>query len=176
MARFCNNCGQEIPDGTGFCNACGTPVDQPAQQAAPAVQPAPVQQPQQAAPVQQTQAPQIQPAGQFDGSVSTGYFFGMMLVYALPIVGWIACIVTAFKSKHQTKKHFAKAMMIWLIIGLILSLITGVIITWLGTLLVDYINDLAAAELGEMGEIGEFQDLLDQLQQYDGGETALPAE
>ncbi len=167
MARFCNNCGQEIPDGTGFCNACGTPVDQPAQQAAPAVQPAPVQ---------QTQAPKIQPVGQFDGSVSTGYFFGMMLVYALPVVGWIACIVTAFKSKHQTKKHFAKAMMIWLIIGLIISLITGVIITWLSTLLVDYINDIAAAELGEMGEIGEFQDLLNQLQQYEGGETTLPTE
>ncbi len=161
MARFCNNCGKEIPDDTSFCNACGTPVDQPTQQAAP---------------VQQTQGPQIQPASQFEGPESTGYFFGMMLVYAIPIVGWIACILTAFKSKHQTKKHFAKAMMIWLIIGLVLSLITGAIITWLGTLLVDYINDLAAVEMGEMGELEEFQDLLNQLKQFEDGEVALPVE
>ena len=100
-----------------------------------------------------------------------------MLVYAIPIVGWVACILTALKGKHQTKKNFAKAMMIWLIIGLVLSLITGVIITWLGTLLVDYINQIAQAELGgEMGEIGEFQDLLNQLQQFEEGEAALPAE
>ena len=170
MARFCKECGNEIPEGVSFCNACGAPVDQPTQQTASVVHPA-----QQAAP-QTVQKPQTQPAPLMDGTVGTGYFFGMMLVYALPIVGWIACILTALKGKHQTKKNFAKAMMIWLIIGLVLSLITGVIITWLGTLLVDYINELAAAELGTTGEIGEFQDLLNQLQQFEGGETALPVE
>jgi len=111
-----------------------------------------------------------------DGNVGTGYFFGMILLYAIPIVGWIACILTALKGKHQTKKNFAKAMMIWLIIGLILSLIMGAVITWLGTLLIDYINEMAAAELGTTGEIGELQDLLNQLQQFEGGENALPAE
>ena len=159
MAKFCKECGNEITDGVSFCNACGAP----AQETPPPVQ--------QAAPVQ------AQPLPLMDGTVGTGYFFGMMLVYAIPIVGWVACILTALKGKHQTKKNFAKAMMIWLIIGLVLSLITGVIITWLGTLLVDYINQIAQAELGgEMGEIGEFQDLLNQLQQFEEGEAALPAE
>ena len=164
MARFCKECGSEIPVGVSFCNNCGAP----AQQTQPAVSPQPVQQ---AAPVQ------AQPVPLMDGTVGTGYFFGMMLVYAIPIVGWVVCILTALKGKHQTKKNFAKAMMIWLIIGLVLSLITGVIVTWLGTLLVDYINQIAQAELGgEMGEIGEFQDLLNQLQQFEEGEAALPAE
>jgi len=43
-------------------------------------------------------------------------------------------------------------------------------------LLIDYINEMAAAELGTTGEIGELQDLLNQLQQFEGGENALPAE
>ena len=164
MARFCKECGAEIPEGVSFCNACGAPVQQQSVQTQPAVSGQPVQQ------------PKAQPVPLMDGTVGTGYFFGMMLVYAIPIIGWIACILTALKGKQQTKKNFAKAMMIWLIIGLILSLITGVIITWLGTLLVDYINELAAAELGTTGEIGEFQDLLNQLQQFEGGEAALPVE
>ena len=164
MARFCKECGAEIPEGVSFCNACGASVQQQSVQpqqtvmAQPAVSPQPVQ-----------QAPLA------DGTVGTGYFFGMMLVYAIPIVGWIACILTALKGKHQTKKNFAKAMMIWLIIGLVLSLIMGAVITWLGTLLVSYINELAAAELGTT-EIGEFQDLLNQLQQFEGGENTLPVE
>lgn len=39
---FCRNCGNNLPEGTSFCTACGTPI-----QAAPAEQPAPqpVQQP-----------------------------------------------------------------------------------------------------------------------------------
>jgi len=156
MAKFCKECGAEIPEGVSFCNACGASVQQAASQS--------------------VQQPKAQPVPLMDGTVGTGYFFGMMLVYAIPIIGWIACILTALKGKQQTKKNFAKAMMIWLIIGLILSLITGVIITWLGTLLVDYINELAAAELGTTGELGEFQDLLNQLQQFEGGETALPVE
>ncbi len=168
MARFCNECGKEIPEGMSFCNSCGTPVQQQSVQSQTAPSQQPVQQVQ-----TQTKAPQ---APLMDGSVSTGYFFGMMLVYAIPIVGWIACIVTAKKGKHQTKKNFAKAMLIWLIIGLVLSLITGLLVGWLSTVLIDYINELAAAELGEMGEIGEFQDLLNQLQQYEGGEIVLPEE
>ena len=163
MARFCKECGAEIPEGVSFCNACGAAVQSQNVQ--------PVQS------VQQTTAAQpVQQVPLADGTVGTGYFFGMMLVYAIPIVGWIACILTALKGKHQTKKNFAKAMMIWLIIGLVLSLITGAVITWLGTLLVDYINEMAVAELGTTGEIGEFQDLLNQLQQFEGGESALPAE
>jgi len=156
MTRFCKECGAEIPEGVSFCNACGAAVQSQSVQS-----------------VQQTAAAQAPLA---DGTVGAGYFFGMILVYAIPIVGWIVCILTALKGKHQTKKNFAKAMMIWLIIGLILSLIMGAVITWLGTLLIDYINEMAAAELGTTGEIGELQDLLNQLQQFEGGENALPAE
>ncbi|MBR4020227.1 MAG: zinc-ribbon domain-containing protein, partial [Firmicutes bacterium] len=110
MARFCKECGAEIPEGVSFCNACGAPVQQQSVQTQPAVSGQPVQQ------------PKAQPVPLMDGTVGTGYFFGMMLVYAIPIIGWIACILTALKGKQQTKKNFAKAMMIWLIIGLILSL------------------------------------------------------
>ena len=152
MARFCNKCGKEIPDGISFCNECGTPVP---------VQKAPVQ---------------PQPSTQGEPPVSTGYFFGMMLVYAIPVVGWIACILTALKGKHQTKKHFAKAMMIWLIIGLVLSLIAGIVLTWIGTVLIDYINELAVSELGEGGQLTEFQDLINQLSEYENGEMVLPVE
>ena len=50
---FCNNCGNHIPEGTAFCNACGAPVQQ--QQAAS--QQAYYQQPQVAAPVKKNATP-----------------------------------------------------------------------------------------------------------------------
>ncbi|MBO4583828.1 MAG: zinc ribbon domain-containing protein [Clostridia bacterium] len=52
MAKFCVNCGTQLPDGTAFCTNCGTqlPVT-----AAPQPEPQPVQQP----------APQYQPQQQY---------------------------------------------------------------------------------------------------------------
>lgn len=55
MASYCGKCGTEVPSGTQFCTACGTPSS-----AVPPVEAAPVQQ----APVQQVPVQQVpfQPA------------------------------------------------------------------------------------------------------------------
>ena len=40
MAKFCKNCGTEIPEGAKFCENCGQPVEQAQEtQTAPASQP-----------------------------------------------------------------------------------------------------------------------------------------
>ena len=58
MAKFCQNCGSALGEGTKFCPGCGTPVPQASPQQQP-VQPQQTQPPQQ----QQYQQPQ-QPAPQ----------------------------------------------------------------------------------------------------------------
>ena len=73
---FCQKCGNQVPDGTTFCQVCGAPMAQqaPAQQAAPQYQPpqAPQYQPPQAPQYQPPQAPQYAQNG-FGGYQQPAY-------------------------------------------------------------------------------------------------------
>ena len=157
---FCTSCGKEIPENLKFCTACGAPVGEaaaaPAQQTAPSSQPVqpatPVtQQPlvQPAAPVRTAPSPPAPPIPVYadrepsKGSpyavVSTGGWFGTILLFCLPLIGLIFCIVFACGgTKNLNKRNMAKAFLIFMIIGLViggllvvLSLILG---NWLQNL------------------------------------------
>lgn len=168
MIRFCTSCGKEIPDGVAFCTECGAaaPTEAKTQQLPPQAAPAPAQT---AAPTPvyaQNSADQP-PTGKY-GVVGTGTYFGLMFLFAIPVIGWLICIIMAFASKNENKKHFAKAMMIWLIIGIVLSVVGYFVFRWLGGMLTDYIN----AEFG--GQFGDLQELLEQFKQFENGGLALP--
>ncbi|MBE6031411.1 MAG: zinc ribbon domain-containing protein [Clostridiales bacterium] len=169
MAKFCINCGAEIPDGTAFCTGCGTKIEEtmpqvpvteaattpeePAQPQTPPKQQTYQTPPQQPVYQQPAQVPyDVPPIGKY-GVVSTGYFFFMMIFYAIPVIGTIACIFTAFKGKNKNKKNFAKAMLIWLVISLILSLVLFFAFKAIGNFVVSSIGE-------EMGiEINGIKDL-----------------
>ena len=80
---ICPNCGTNNSDSTKFCITCGARLDAGAQQQA-------AQQPgyQPAAPVV------IQPMN--NQPLTTGQFFLMDLILAIPLVGLIMCFVWAF--------------------------------------------------------------------------------
>ena len=189
MARFCTNCGKEIADGIAFCTECGTPA--PAEKSrlpdekTPEKPPsaggdAPMREPPEAAPPpQQTYRPQpqqtyqqpvyappavmqdVKPKGGRYGVVGTGAFFGLMLLFAIPVVGWIACIVMAFASKNENIKHLARAMLIWLMIAAVLCAAMYFLFAWLGNILKDYISEATG------GQFGDWKDLFEQFQNGD---------
>ena len=144
MAKFCTGCGKELADGLMFCTGCGTKVPEgaPAESTSQAetVKEAPAtaevkQEPVtvQAEPQQQTQQMPIQTAQQAENhSASTAHFFWMMLVYSLPLIGWLICIIMAFAPKNESKKHFARAILIWGIVGIVISIIGLIIMSLLG--------------------------------------------
>lgn len=175
MAKFCTGCGKEIADGVAFCTECGTPA--PAEEAAAATEirkeepkpaPAPAQQTY-TQPLYHQPAPAVDapPAGKY-GVVGTGYFFGMMFLYAIPVIGWLVCLITALAAKNENKKHFAKAMLIWLIIGLVLAVVGYFVSRWLGGALMDYIKQATD------GAIGEWGDIFEQFKQFQNGGSSLP--
>lgn len=169
MPRFCTSCGKEMADGVAFCTECGTPAPTDAPQEAaqpPAPAPAAVAT---AAPPRAAYAPAVDspPSGKY-GVVGTGYFFGMMFLYAIPVIGWLICLITAFAARNENKKHFARAMLIWLIIGLVLSVVGYFVFRWLGGMLTDYIN----TEFG--GQFGDLQELLEQFKQFENGGLIPP--
>lgn len=156
MARFCTGCGSELNDNASFCTNCGKAFD--TQQTAQNTMQTPAAQPVYA-PVPNT------------GVVGTGYYFGMMLLFAIPVIGWILCLETALSNKNQSKKNFAKAMLIWLIIGLILSIAMFFVVQWVTAVVVDSVNAYAAEMTGGMmGEIGSLDELIELMQQMENME------
>lgn len=188
MAKFCTSCGKEIADGVAFCTECGTkaPADTPQETAAEQTmaQPAPEAPGEQAAPAQtaftpppqteqaiqqQTYTQPVPPAAQDSKVVGTGAFFGLIFLFAIPVIGWLACLIMAFAPKNKNIKHYARAMLIWLIIGLVFAVIGYFVFRWLGGALLDYINQATDGAFGEWGDIFE------QFKQFqNGGVSSLP--
>lgn len=149
----CSNCGNPLPEGTKFCVNCGqpAPTQAPVQQNVappPAAGPtpqavAPPNAGSRSGPARPSYEPRPQPgppgaygyapppggppwqAPQSEETrvLSTGSFFGLILLFALPVIGFISCLIMAFSSKNLNRKHFARAMLIWVIIALVLSLV-----------------------------------------------------
>ena len=59
--------------------------------------------------------------------VTTGAFFGLNLLFSLPAIGWIICLIMAFAPKNKNIKNFARSKLIWIIIAIILGVICGII-------------------------------------------------
>jgi len=181
---FCTECGAKAPADPAVettetvTEAKETKVETPVVHTPPAQsyqpqQQIPPQPPQQAYPQpQQVYAQPVyqqpiyaQPAADPTTKVaSTGTYFGLMLLFALPIIGFIACIIMAFAPKNKNIKHFARAMLIWTIIGLVIGglLVAGLMA--LSNVLTDLMNQATGGELGELiDQLGGLGDLLDQL-------------
>lgn len=95
----------------------------------PAPQAQTYQQPPQAQTYQQPAAPISQPAiAKSDKPLPTWKFMGIMLLTGMPIVGFIMILVWSFgHSCNKNTKSFARAVLIFWIIGLVLT-IAGIII------------------------------------------------
>jgi len=171
MKRFCTDCGKEIAEGVAFCTECGTPAPQnkPVEQLPEkSVQHTVVQ-----TPVQLST-----PVAEQNKAVGTGTYFGLLLLFALPVIGFIACLIMAITSKNKNLKNFAKAVLIWTIIGLIITGVITVAVVLLGNALTNYINTETGSQFNEFGslfgELNEYNEIMDQIQ--NGGLETLPTE
>ena len=107
---------------------------QPVQNAQP-IQPAQAVQPQQtyAQPVQtyqQRPVQQVQPAYETDERskpYGTGGWMLVQFLEGLPLIGFICQLVWAFGSGNISRRNYARARLIWLLIGIALSVLFGVL-------------------------------------------------
>ena len=187
MAKFCTECGKEIADGVAFCTECGTkaPAD-PAPSVTETVTEAvttKVETPAVHTPTAQTgyQPQQTYTQHAPDPTskvVGTGAYFGLMLLFAIPIIGQIACLIMAFAPKNKNIKHFARAQLIWMVIAIVLIGILVALLSVLTNTLMDFIKESTGGEFSNWGDIfsnlGDLEGLAEQFQ--NGGLEGLPIE
>ncbi len=190
MAKFCTECGKEIADGMAFCTECGTKVPaDPAPRTAetvtevktePKVEVSPE------VPLHAPTAPDYQAQQTYAQSapdptnkvVGTGAYFGLMLLFAIPIIGFIACIILAFAPKNKNIKHLARAMLIWMIIAIVLTGILVALFSVLTNTLMDFVKESTGGEFSNWSDIfsnlGNPEGFAEQFE--NGGLESLPIE
>ncbi len=118
---LCSNCGKDNSPGTVFCIHCGAKMPEPAQNSGSAFGEAP---PQQSGPAY-TNAVPAPIAGNADSTViGTGEFTLMELIARIPIVNLVMFCVWAFSGDtNENKRNWARSRLIWLGIGVALTII-----------------------------------------------------
>ncbi len=140
MARFCRNCGKEIPPGVAFCTECGekvpeevvqkptpvpTPAPPPIQTPTPAPAPAPTPTP---TPTQKQPDDEAPPKGSKYEPISTGGYVGILLLMCLPVIGLVLAIIWACGGCTKiNKRNLSRAYLIFMAVSLVISIIIGVI-------------------------------------------------
>ncbi len=170
----CKKCGKELPEGGELCAECkASETDQPEEEIAKED----ANQSKTDAPPKQEFAPPPPPPPQYANPapaedpktkpVSTGTFFGLEFVYKIPVIGWITCLIMAFAPKNKSLKHYARAKLIWLLIGLAFAVGTFFLVKFVGGFIVDYIGDFVENNFGEYSEVfeqfGDIGELLDKV-------------
>jgi len=122
---ICKYCGAQVAENVKFCTACGATLEQPA--------PAPAayqQQPVYAAPAPAPARPvDDRPAKGSDyAPIGTFGYIGYFILFAIPILGQILCIIWAFGKNggNVNRRSLARAVLVFLIVGLIAGLTIGI--------------------------------------------------
>ena len=138
------------PGNTGFIPP---PAPEPGNVSKPSPQPAP-------RPVN-VSPQQANPATQ--GVISIGGFVGMLILFSIPIIGWIICIIVSIAAKNRNRRNFARAMLIITIIMIVISVILYFVVGWiwemfLGTIQ-GYIDDFTGGLFPDFGDFGGLFDV-----------------
>lgn len=116
MKRVCDICGREFDSSLAFCDACGTPVPgMHTSQEIPVIQEMPDKK---KAANEQVQDESLKT----DEVVGLGTYFGLTVLFAIPVIGLIASFIVIFTSKNKNIKNYAKATTIWLAISLLIGI------------------------------------------------------
>ena len=170
----CPKCGAELPAGTKFCTECGTNLESEQKEqkktAVPGQEPAAQQHIYMDPP-----APHMVPAG--SETVSVGAFFWLTVLFHVPVIGLLACLILAFAPGKKSLQNFARANLIRALIGLLLFALTclmfRLLLPKMKTAAEDFLGE-AAEELYDIGESldengvseKDLDDVLDALKKY----------
>lgn len=115
---LCKNCNTIIGEGEKFCSNCGAPVTAEETVVTPA--PAP------ARPFSVEDLPEeYRP-------LSPWAYFGLQILYSIPVVGFIFLIIFSFKRSNINRRNFTRSYWCALIIAGVIAIIAIILFAVLG--------------------------------------------
>ena len=91
----------------------------------------------------------------------------MILLFSIPAIGWIICLVMAFASKNQNRRNFSRATLVFLIAGLILAVVLFLILQWAWIAVSANLDQLISGATGGItSELDGFKDFADFLKGF----------
>ena len=136
---FCTECGAKNPDELSFCTECGKSITSGGNAAQPTVFVPNV--------ASMPSANTERPAENSANIVSTSVYFGFILLYSLPVIGWIICLIMAFAAKNVNLRNLARAVLIFIIIILMISAVFYFISGWFTGVFMEQLSGLLPAEM-----------------------------
>lgn len=110
MKKTCDVCGFEYEGNRDFCDACGTPIPDAKgntfQEEIPVVE---------LIKEKKTETTDTNN----DKVVGVGTYLGLTVLFVIPVIGLIICIIMVCAAKNKNLKNYATAMLIWLVITLL---------------------------------------------------------
>ncbi len=93
---------------------------------------------------------------QSDGVISTGVFFGLQLLLAVPAVGLIAAIIIYFVSKNKNLKNFSKSAIIWQIVGLVFIAAAAIFAYVFAASLIESVEKASGVPMDSLEDLFEY--------------------
>ena len=147
----CKKCGANVPDDKKFCTGCGKPMG--------------VKAPVKTAPTTKADTGKQPSAGSPYAVMGVGSYVGASLLMSIPVIGWIICIIWALGGcNNRNKRNYARAVLIFMIIGVLVSFVIYTLINRLiggTTALLQQI--ITESTFGISGMVGVLQELLEAL-------------
>jgi len=75
-----------------------------------------------------------------DNYISVGQWMLLLLVPAIPVVGWILIIILAFTGGNESRKNYFRAMIAWFVLVVVILVAVGLVLVAFPALFQDVKN------------------------------------
>ena len=99
--------------------------------------------------------------------VSTPAFLGYMILFGIPIIGFIACIIMSFAPKRKNLKNYARATLIKSCIGM--CIFVGICVSIIN-FISPIVNEISHATEGVVNTFGEIMEYIDEIDEEEFSE------
>jgi len=73
--------------------------------------------------------------------MGTGSYIGLMILFRIPVIGFIACLIVSFAARNRNMRNFARAELVLAIISILLLVAVILIIGWFWGVIVENIEN-----------------------------------
>ena len=88
------------------------------------------------------------PPGSKYATISTLGYIGYSILFALPLLGPLVALIMAFAAKKLNVRNYARAMLIFMIVALVISIILYFVMKWAIDAFIMYMNNAFGGSLG----------------------------